>query len=75
MNAAVCAAVFVGDEPRARRAYGANEWLHAQVYARRIPGAIVLWANLPADSELWVRDVARPFGTCPNKFYGGGSEL
>jgi hypothetical protein len=66
---AVCAAVFVDEGRWAIEVWGAVEWKDAKRRARW-RGGCARWANLPSGHELWVKDVARPFGVAPNDYYG-----
>lgn len=71
---AVAIAVFSGGELSAT-VFGANERSAALVYVRRLRSQGVLadlcWIQVgPWCEEMWTRDLARPFGVHPSRFYG-----
>ena len=74
LKQAVCIGVFVGDG-FTTAAYGANQVDDATRHAGRLrkqgQGARLVWLNTGAwCADLWVRDLARPLGTHPDRFYG-----
>jgi hypothetical protein len=66
----VCLGLYVGEDDCTSEVFGASQLQAAVRRARHVQGKL-LWINTGAwCQDLWVQDLARPFGMTATRFYG-----
>lgn len=66
----VCLGLYLGQDDVTSEVFGASQLKAAVRRARHLQGKL-LWLNTGAwCQDLWVQDLARPFGTSAQRFYG-----
>jgi hypothetical protein len=66
----VCLGLYLGQDDVTSEVFGASQLKAAVRRARHLQG-MLLWLNTGAwCPDLWVQDLARPFGMSARRFYG-----
>lgn len=70
----VCIGLYLGGQALSHATYGANRGVDALRHLARLRAqglvAHAAWTNIGAwNRDLWVQDLARPFGVQPEVFY------